>query len=103
MRILYRCDVARSQIPTTTSHQLLSESVQSANNKITSIDIVNLFNVSNALNFFCASCDCEKDKAGFNARMVIVDGNGLGSGLVRELLKESFDPITKESLAASNC
>ena len=34
--------------------------------------------------------------------MVIVDGNGLGSGLVDELLKETYDPVTDETYPCWN-
>jgi hypothetical protein len=92
-------DVARSQNTNNNQSSIVVGKVcRAPNNKITSIDIVNLFNVSNALNFSAQAAIVKKTKRAFNARMVIVDGNGLGSGLVDELLKESFDPITKESL-----
>jgi ribonucleoside-diphosphate reductase alpha chain len=93
-------DVARSQ--NTNNNQssvVIGKVIRNANtNKITSVDIVNLLNISNALNFSAQACIIKKIKRDYNAKMVIVDGNGLGSGLVDELLKESFDPITKESL-----
>lgn len=92
-------DVARSQNTNNNQSSIIVGKVSRApNNRITSIDVVNLFNVSNALNFSAQAAIVKKTKKAFNARIVIVDGNGLGSGLVDELLKESFDPITKESL-----
>jgi len=97
-------DVARSQ---NTNNNQSSIAVGKVNrntntNRIISIDIVNLMNVSNALNFTAQACIVKKVKRAYNARMVVVDGNGLGSGLVDELLKESYDPITKESLGCWN-
>jgi ribonucleoside-diphosphate reductase alpha chain len=92
-------DVARSQNTNNNQSSIVVGKVcRAPNNKITSIDIVNLFNISNALNFSAQAAIVKKTKRAFNARMVIVDGNGLGSGLVDELLKESYDPITKDSL-----
>jgi ribonucleoside-diphosphate reductase alpha chain len=92
-------DVARSQNTNNNQSSIVVGKVcRAPNNKITSIDIVNLFNISNALNFSAQAAIVKKTKRAFNARMVIVDGNGLGSGLVDELLKESYDPTTKESL-----
>lgn len=66
--------------------------------RVTSIELVNTINISNTKNFTAQACEVKKLKRDFNAKYVIVDGNGLGSGLVDELLKESFDPITGESL-----
>jgi ribonucleoside-diphosphate reductase alpha chain len=62
------------------------------------IDIVNVMNISNVLNFTDQACIVKKVANAFNTKMVICDGNGLGAGLIDELLKESFDPITKEPL-----
>jgi hypothetical protein len=93
-------DVARSQNTNNNQSSVVIGKVirNSTSNKITSVDIVNLMNISNALNFSAQACIIKKIKRRYNAKVVIVDGNGLGSGLVDELLKESFDPITKEPL-----
>lgn len=92
-------DVARSQNTNNNQSSIVVGKVNRApSGRVTSIDIVNLFNVSNVLNFSAQSAIVKKIKKQYNARMVIIDGNGLGSGLVDELLKESYDPITKESL-----
>ena len=92
-------DVARSM---NTSNNMSSVAVievhRHRNRKIKSLDLVNLFNISNVLNFTAQACEVKKIKNLFNANMVIVDGNGLGAGLVDELMKESVDPITNESL-----
>lgn len=93
-------DVARSQ---NTNNNKSSISVGKVNrdkqtNKVLSVDIVNIINVPNILNFTAQACIVKKVKKAFNAKIVIVDGNGLGSGLIDELLKSSVDPNTKESL-----
>lgn len=93
-------DVARSE---STANNQSSAAVCKVkrNNKtgrIVSIDLVNTINISNTKNFTAQACEVKKLKRDFNARYVIVDGNGLGSGLVDELLKESFDASTGESL-----
>lgn len=93
-------DVARSQ---NTSNNQSFISVIKVNrtkdkSKIVSMDLVNLINIPNILNFTAQACTIKKYKKLYNAKAVIVDGNGLGAGLIDELLKESFDPITKESL-----
>lgn len=93
-------DVARSQ---NTSNNQSFISVIKVNKtkdktKIVSMDLVNLINIPNIMNFTAQACVIKKYKKLYNAKNVIVDGNGLGAGLIDELLKESFDPITKESL-----
>lgn len=93
-------DVARSQ---KTSNNQSFISVIKVNRtkdktKIVSMDLVNLINIPNIMNFTAQACVIKKYKKLYNAKNVIVDGNGLGAGLIDELLKESFDPITKESL-----
>lgn len=93
-------DVARSQ---NTSNNQSFISVIKVNRtkdktKIVSMDLVNLVNIPNIMNFTAQACVIKKYKKLYNAKNVIVDGNGLGAGLIDELLKESFDPITKESL-----
>lgn len=93
-------DVARSQ---KTSNNQSFISVIKVNrtkdkSKIVSLDLVNLVNIPNIMNFTAQACVIKKYKKLYNATAVCVDGNGLGAGLIDELLKESFDPITKESL-----
>ena len=92
-------DVARSQ--NTNNNQsaiIVAKVIRSKDMKIISIDIVNIISVSNILNFTAQACKVKQIQKLYNAKAVIVDGNGLGAGLIDELLKESFDPITKESL-----
>lgn len=93
-------DVARSQ---NSSNNQSSVSVAKVirtkdKTKIITIDIVNIINIPNILNFTAQACRIKQIQRVYNARGVVVDGNGLGAGLIDELLKESFDPITKEPL-----
>ncbi len=93
-------DVARSQ--KTSNNQsfiaVIKVNRTKDKSKIVSMDLVNLINIPNIMNFTAQACEVKKYKMLYNAKAVIVDGNGLGAGLIDELLKESFDPITKESL-----
>jgi ribonucleoside-diphosphate reductase alpha chain len=93
-------DVARSQ---NTNNNQSSVSVAKVirskdTQKIVSIDIVNIINIPNILNFTAQACKIKQIQKIYSAKAVVVDGNGLGAGLIDELLKESFDPISKESL-----
>lgn len=93
-------DVARSQKTGNNQSFIAVVKVVRAKDKskIISLDVVNLINIPNIMNFTTQACIVKKYKKLYNAKAVIVDGNGLGAGLIDELLKESFDPITRESL-----
>ena len=93
-------DVARSQKTSNNQSFIAVVKVNRTQDKskIVSLDLVNLVNIPNIMNFTAQACVIKKYKKLYNAKAVICDGNGLGAGLIDELLKESFDPITKESL-----
>ena len=93
-------DVARSE---NTSNNKTAISVIKVHrnkntNRIVFIDIVNVYSVPATMNFTDQACLVKKFKKNYHAKMVIADGNGLGSGLVDELLKPSYDKITGEYL-----
>jgi len=93
-------DVARSQNTNNNQSSIFVAKVNRNKDtgKISTIDIVNIIHIPNILNFTAQACKIKQVQKRYNARAVVVDGNGLGIGLIDELLKESFDPITKESL-----
>ncbi len=93
-------DVARSQNSNNNQSSVTIAKVirTKDKSKIVSIDIVNMINIPNIMNFTAQACTIKKIQRRYKAKAVVVDGNGLGAGLIDELLKESFDPITKESL-----
>lgn len=93
-------DVARSQKSTNNQSSITVGRVirNKESNRIMSIEIPNIITVSNVLNFSAQACLVKKTKNKFLAKAVIVDGNGLGAGLIDELLKESYDPVTGEYL-----
>lgn len=96
-------DVARSQDTSNNQSSVaVIEVKRNKNNKISQLMLVNLFNISNALNFTAQALEVKKIKNNFRAKMAICDSNGLGIGLVDELMKESFDPQTGESLGCWN-
>lgn len=97
-------DVARSQKSTNNQSSVsVGKIVRSKDTqKVISIDVVNIITISNAMNFTAQACEVKKIKRDFGAKIVVVDGNGLGAGLIDELLKESYDPITKEYLGCWN-
>ncbi|GAV11297.1 putative helicase, ATP-dependent [Paenibacillus sp. NAIST15-1] len=66
--------------------------------KISKVSLVNLINLPNGLNFTAQAIEIKKIKKRYGAKVVVVDVNGVGVGLKDELLKETIDPITEESL-----
>lgn len=96
-------DVARSaENSNNRSSVVVCEIKRGNSGKIVSINIVNIIDISNSLNFTSQAVEVKRIKKAFHAKMTIVDSNGLGIGLVDELMKESFDPVTGESLGCWN-
>lgn len=93
-------DVARSQKSSNNQSSIVVVRVKRNKDKtrIISFDIVNIINVPNILNFTAQACKVKQIKKKYNAKMVIIDGNGVGAGFCDQLLRESFDPVTGESL-----
>lgn len=93
-------DVARSQNTNNNQSSVCVAKVKRNKDKtrIVSVDIVNIINIPNIMNFDTQACIIKQIKKRYNAKGVVIDGNGLGSGLIDFCLKESFDPITNESL-----
>lgn len=91
-------DVARSQNSNNNQSSVCVGKVNrdKETNKIITVDIVNVLNVSNTINFTGQAIIIKKLKEAYNAKAVIVDGNGLGAGLVDELLKTNIDPVTQQ-------
>lgn len=93
-------DVARSENTNNNQSAICVIKVvrNSSTKRIIELQIVNVIGVSNKMNFTDQACLVKKYKRAYKAKMVIVDGNGLGSGLVDELLKPSYDKVTGEYL-----
>lgn len=70
------------------------------NNKIKTVDVANLVTISGTQNFESQSVTIKKLKAKYNASIVVVDSNGLGTGLVDSLVKENYDYETGQVLEA---
>jgi hypothetical protein len=48
------------------------------------------------LNFTAQAIELKRVKYLYNAKIAVIDSNGLGAGILDELLKEQIDPITGE-------
>lgn len=93
-------DVARSQKATNNQSSVVVGRVKrnSDKSRIVAIDIVNIIKIPNIMNFTAQAIKVKQIQKQYNAKMVICDGNGLGAGLIDQLLTETIDPLTGESL-----
>lgn len=97
-------DVARSQSTANNQSSVAVIRVKRNNKtgKVKYLEVVNVINISNTLNFTNQAIEIKRLKKRYNAVMVVLDGNGLGSGLVDQLLKCQEDPVTGEDLGCWN-
>ena len=96
-------DVARSQ--NTSNNQtsiVVLEVIRNARGRIQHVDVVNIINVSNALNFDAQAIEVKRTKKQYNAKYISIDRNGLGVGLCDALRKEHIDPMNGEILPCLN-
>lgn len=93
-------DVARSQKKINNqSSVVVGKVIRNADkSRILAVDIVNIIKIPNILNFNAQAIRVKQIQKQYKAKMVICDGNGLGAGLIDELLRETIDPSTGESL-----
>ena len=95
--IIMAVDVARSQSDANNKSSIAVVRVRrNDRGRISSLELCNLFNISNTLNYTNQALIVKRTKEKYNAKIVVVDGNGVGVGLVDELLKETVDPATGE-------
>lgn len=96
-------DVARSQSNNNNQTSIAILKIKkNKDGKITRIPLVNLINLPNGLNFSAQAIEVKRIRKLFNAKVVVVDINGLGVGLLDELLKDTIDPVTGDSLGCWN-
>ena len=93
-------DVARSQKTSNNQSSIAVVRVIRSRDKgrIVCVDVVNIINIPNILNFTAQAAKIKQVQKKYNAKIVVLDANGLGVGLADELLKDTADPITGESL-----
>ncbi|MEG2079898.1 hypothetical protein, partial [Chryseobacterium sp.] len=94
-------DVARSQKSSNNRSSVsVIKIVRNANNTVKELQLVNLIVVSNASTFTAQAIEVKRIQKCYNAKMAVIDANGLGAGLVDEVYKEQIDPLTGETLQA---
>lgn len=92
-------DVARSESDSNNQSSIaVFKLSRSKNGRIKNIRLVNLINLPNGLRFDEQTLELKRIRKAFNAKAVVIDGNGLGSAIIDEALKETFDPQTGENL-----
>ena len=92
-------DVARSENSSNNKSSItIGKVIRNSMGRVQNIELVNIFNVSNMLNFTSQAVIIKQTRKRYNAKVCVVDGNGLGTGLIDALLLETFDPYTGESL-----
>lgn len=92
-------DVARSMNSNNNQSSISILGIQRAvNHKIKNIDLVNLITITGTQNFEHQAVIIKKLKRQYNAQIVIVDSNGLGTGLCDCLVKENYDYSTGETM-----
>ena len=96
-------DVSRSN--KTSNNQSSIAVLKAKRNKedrIINVQLVNLINLPNGLNFTGQAIEFKRVFKLYSAKKAICDENGVGKGLLDELLKEQIDPITGETLECWN-
>lgn len=96
--IILSVDVARSA-KTSNNKTVISviEEHHSNSGLIKNLDLINLYMVSNQLDFTAQACFVKQVQRRYKAKIVIIDTNGLGNGLRDELLKPQTDLTTGET------
>lgn len=96
-------DVARSESTANNqSSAAICKVTRDQIGRVKTIDLVNMVHISNKKNFSKQALDIKRLYKLYEPEMVICDGNGIGTGLVDELLKDCIDPMTGESLGCWN-
>ena len=93
-------DVARSMNSSNcqTSIAVLKK-ISAKNGNIKSINLVNILTLSGVNDFGSQAVEVKKTRELYNAQVVVVDCNGLGTGLADFLVKESIDLSTGNTLS----
>lgn len=92
-------DVARSESDSNNQSSIVVVKVKrNSKLRIVKCQVVNIINLPNGLSFNAQTIELKRYKKLYNARIVVVDANGLGSAIIDEALKDTIDPITGENL-----
>lgn len=100
----YCCmDVSRSNKTSNNQSSIVIIKVKrNSEERIVKYQLINLINLPNGLNFTGQAIEFKRIKKLYQCKMAIIDENGLGKGLLDELLKEQLDPISGDVLPCWN-
>lgn len=94
-------DVARSAKTSNNKTSIVIGKVKrDKNERVRNVQLINMINLPNGMNFTGQAIAVKRLRNAFNAIMIAIDINGLGIGLLDELMKVHIDPITGEELEA---
>ena len=92
-------DIARSQKSSNNQSSIaVLKTKRNKVDRIVYIQLVNLVNLPMGLNFTSQAIEFKRMFKLYDAKVGIIDNNGLGKGCTDELLKEHIDPVTNEIL-----
>lgn len=90
-------DVARSSNDSNNKTAIsVIEEIKGSNGLIKRLKLVNMYLISNKMDTNSQACVVKRIRNAYNAKMVVVDANGLGRGLVDDLFYPTFDKLTGE-------
>jgi len=96
-------DIARSMNKSNNQSSIVVLKIKkNKKGRVTFVQLVNIINLPNGLNFTAQSIALKRIAKAYNSKMNIIDENGLGKGILDELLKEQIDPINGETLSCWN-
>jgi hypothetical protein len=94
-------DVARSQNASNNQSSIVILKIKrSKGGRITRVQVVNIINLPTGLTYEAQTIELKKIAFLFNPTAVVVDGNGVGSGIIDECVKEHIDPDNGQVLPA---
>jgi ribonucleoside-diphosphate reductase alpha chain len=92
-------DVARSNKDSNNSSAIaILKLKHNKDGKLINVSLVNMITLPNGQNFASQAIEAKRIQKIYNCKTFLIDGNGLGAGLVDKLLEETYDPNTGESL-----
>jgi len=92
-------DVSRSNKSSNNQSSIsILKAKRNKEDRLISVQLVNLINLPNGLNFTSQAIELKRVYKMYDAKIAIIDANGVGQGLKDELLKEQFDPQSSDIL-----
>nr|WP_145401478.1 LAGLIDADG family homing endonuclease [Paenibacillus xylanexedens] len=90
-------DIARSQSNNNNkSAFVVAEVERNSNGTIKSVTVANIFMPPNGTNFSDQAMFLKRLDKHYGGNVTVVDANGIGQGVVEELMKETYDPLLSD-------